>query len=39
MDVPPDRRGQELTAEEMAAFGARLEEMTVTRSEQKGKKR
>ena len=33
LDLPPDARGRELTGEDMARFGARLEEYRVERVE------
>jgi CRISPR-associated protein Csx16 len=33
LDVPPEARGRELTAEELARFGARIEEFRVERLE------
>lgn len=33
METPPDARGRELTADDMEAFGARLEEYRVVRVE------
>ena len=35
LDIPPEARGRELTAEEMRKFGARLEEYKVLRVEGK----
>lgn len=32
LDLPPDWRGRELTAQDMARFGARLEEYTAARA-------
>lgn len=34
LDVPPDLRGRELTADDMDRLGARLEEYVVTRVEE-----
>lgn len=31
LDTPPERRGRELSADEMAAFGAKLQEFEVRR--------
>lgn len=36
LDIPPDRRGEVLTAEEMDRFGARLEEYRVERAKRIG---